>query len=359
MSNNGHISKAISIGYLTKVSAGNVNASHTEGNVIVAKKVTLPDGSSVPYISGQALRRMLRDRLEELGYPLSEPFAQVSGQEVTPPVRPWEFADEDLFGYLDPSGGRRRTSPVRVSAAVGLFRFQGDRDLGTRSFEKFGQAMEAGGNMFETELYANLFKGNLLVELDRIGVFRDLEVGEMDTPPEGTEKVEHEGRWFLTIPEEEKTQRLQTLFDALGVLWGGGRTARLLSDLSPRFLAYTRLTVKHPVFLEALSVHYEDGLYFLDLEPLVNALEKFKTHRLTTLFGLEPRFLGNEEEVRKQLQTYGSVLSVHEALEEAKKDLQIHCYNKAVSAAYFAVENFSQIMKTIPRFWRKILQNKA
>jgi CRISPR-associated protein Cst2 len=98
------MSKAIVIGYLAKVSAANVNASHTEGNVVVAKKVTLPDGTTVPYISGQAIRRMLRDRLEELGYPLSEPFATVSGQEVTPPVRPWEFIDEDLFGYLDPSG---------------------------------------------------------------------------------------------------------------------------------------------------------------------------------------------------------------------------------------------------------------
>jgi hypothetical protein len=42
------MSKAIVIGYLAKVSAANVNASHTEGNVMVAKKVTLPDGSTVP-----------------------------------------------------------------------------------------------------------------------------------------------------------------------------------------------------------------------------------------------------------------------------------------------------------------------
>ncbi|RLE66644.1 MAG: type I-B CRISPR-associated protein Cas7/Cst2/DevR, partial [Thermoprotei archaeon] len=83
------MSKAIAIGYLMRVSAGNVNASHSEGNVIVTKKVTLPDGSALPYISGQALRRMLRDRLEDLGWQLSEPFSQVSGQEVTPPVRPW------------------------------------------------------------------------------------------------------------------------------------------------------------------------------------------------------------------------------------------------------------------------------
>jgi CRISPR-associated protein Cst2 len=300
------MSKAIVIGYLAKVSAANVNASHTEGNVVVAKKVTLPDGSTIPYISGQAVRRMLRDRLEELGYPLSEPFARVEGQEVTPPVRPWEFVDEDLFGYLDPSGGRRRTSPVRVSAAVGLFPFQGDRDLGTRSFERFGQAMAAGGNMFETELYANLFKGTVLVELDRVGVFRPLEIGE------DAERV---------LPADERRKRLQTLFEALNLLWGGGRTARMLADLSPKFLAYARLRVKHPVFLEALVAHYEDGKYVLELEPLKNALDKFRSYREQTLFGLEPGIFGNEEEIRSMLSPYGAVLTVHEALAQAKQDV--------------------------------------
>jgi CRISPR-associated protein Cst2 len=300
------MSKAIVIGYLAKVSAANVNASHTEGNVVVAKKVTLPDGSTIPYISGQAVRRMLRDRLEELGYPLSEPFARIEGQEVTPPVRPWEFVDEDLFGYLDPSGGRRRTSPVRVSAAVGLFPFQGDRDLGTRSFERFGQAMAAGGNMFETELYANLFKGTVLVELDRVGVFRPLEIRE------DAERV---------LPVDERRKRLQTLFEALNLLWGGGRTARMLADLSPKFLAYARLRVKHPVFLEALVAHYEDGKYVLELEPLKNALDKFRSYREQTLFGLEPGIFGNEDEIRSVLSPYGAVLTVHEALAQAKQDI--------------------------------------
>jgi len=304
------VSKAIVIGYLAKVSAANVNASHTEGNVVVAKKVTLPDGSSIPYISGQAVRRMLRDRLEELGYSLSEPFAQVGGkggQEVTPPVRPWDFIDEDLFGYLDPSGARRRTSPVRVSAAVGLFPFQGDRDLGTRSFERFGQNMAAGGNMFETELYANLMKGTLLIELDRVGVFRPLETGEKEE---------------RTLSATERRQRLQTLLDALNLLWGGGRTARMLADLSPKFLAYSRLKVKHPVFLEALAARYEASSYWLDAAPLVNALEKFSDHRERTLFGIEAGVFANVDEVREALALYGDVLTVHEAIAAAKRDVE-------------------------------------
>ena len=250
----------------------------------------MPNGSTIPYISGQAIRRMLRDRLEDLGCPLSDPFVNVDGQEVVPPVRPWEFVDEDLFGYLDPSGGRRRTSPVRVSAAVGLFPFQGDRDLGTRSFERFGKAMAAGGNMFETELYANLFK----------------ELGE------DSER---------SVPPDERKKRLQTLLEALNLLWGGGRTARMLVDLSPRFIAYTRLKVKHPVFLEALAAHYEDGAYVLELEPLVNALKKFESYREQTLFGLEPGIFDNEQEIRVTLGTYGPVFTMHEALAKAKKDV--------------------------------------
>ena len=311
------MSKAISIGYLFKVSAGNVNASHTEGNVMVAKKVTLPDGSAIPYISGQALRRMLRDRLEDLGWRLSEPFCQVSGQEVTPPVRPWEFIDEDLFGYLDPSGGRRRTSPVRVSAAIGLFPYQGDRDLGTRSFEKFGQAMSEGGNMFETEIYANLFRGVILIELDRLGTFTALEVSEKEIPEDIFQK---DGRFELS--NEEKRKRIEALFDALGLLWGGGRTARMLTDLSPRFLAYARLKVKHPVFLENLEAKFEKGKYRLELKPLINILERFKDQTEKAIFGLEAGFLVNEEEIHDKLGRFGEVKPLGEAFQAIKEDLK-------------------------------------
>jgi CRISPR-associated protein Cst2 len=300
------MSKAVAIGYLAKVSAGNVNASHTEGNVVVAKKVTLPDGSAIPYISGQAIRRMLRDRLEELGYKLSEPFAEVSGQEVTPPVQPCDFVDEDLFGYLDPSGRRRRTSPVRVSAAVGLFPFQGDRDLGTRSFERFGQGMAAGGNMFETELYANLFKGAILIELDRVGVFKPLETGDNEEQKPSS---------------DERKKRVQTLLEALNLLWGGGRTARMLTDLAPKFVAYARLRVKHPVFLEALVARYDNGAYRLDTEPLTNALSKFDGYREQTVFGVEPGVFSNDGDIRQALEKYGRVLTVHEALAFAKEDV--------------------------------------
>ena len=302
------MSKAISIGYISKVSMGNVNASHTEGNVMVTKKVTLPDGSTLPYISGQAIRRMLRDRLEDLGEKLAESKYSVKGQEVTPIVQPSEYIDEDLFGYLDPSGAKRRTSPVRVSAAVGMFPFRGDRDLGTRSFERFGVSMEGGGNMFETEVYQNMFKGGILIELDRVGEFKPLEIGE--------------SKGQNTSPEV-KRERISKLMEAIKLLWGGGRTSRLLVDMSPKFFAYARLSAKHPVFLENLEVEYKDGRFYLNTESIVSALEKISDYLENAIFGMENGIFANEneDEIKEKLGKYGEVVSIGEAIDLVKKDV--------------------------------------
>ena len=90
------MSKAIVMGYLAKVSAANVNASHTEGNVVVAKKVTLPDGSTIPYISGQAVQPLNEDASGAviLGADF-EPSARVSLKDLIPGARKKEH-------YCDP-----------------------------------------------------------------------------------------------------------------------------------------------------------------------------------------------------------------------------------------------------------------
>jgi CRISPR-associated protein Cst2 len=303
------MSKAITLTYLVKASAANVNASHTEGNVQTIKRVTLPDGSVLPYISGQAVRRMLRDRLEDLGWQLSEPFARVSGQEVTPPVQPDQYIDEDLFGYMDASGGKRRTSPTRVSTLVGLFPYWGDRDLGTRSFERFTGTPAEGGNLFETELADCLYRGTILVELDRVGIFPARELG----------KGASDGR----LPIDERCRRVQALVRALSLLWGGGRTARMLTDLSPQFLVYARLKVKTPLFLEAVQVAYQQGRYVLQTESILHALDRLPAEwRETVLFGYAPNFFANESSMRQELANAGTVMTIAELIPAILKDIE-------------------------------------
>ncbi|RLB05248.1 MAG: type I-B CRISPR-associated protein Cas7/Cst2/DevR, partial [Deltaproteobacteria bacterium] len=131
-----------------------------------------------------------------------------------------------------------------------------------------------------------------------------------------------EERWVVKLPNDERIKRIQSLLDALNILWGGGRTARMLSDLSPKFLAYARLKVKHPVFLEALKADFVDGSYRLLLAPLINALARFKNKIETVIFGIDPGFLANEEEVKSELSEHGSVTTVSDAVQIAKRDVE-------------------------------------
>ena len=186
-----------------------------------------------PYVSSQAIRRALRDQLATMGYVLSEGVkASVEKGAATTQCDPTQYIDDDLFGYMDAtkSETRKRTSPVRVSPLVALQPYQGDLDFGTNYM-----SAQAGGNpnIFETEIHAGLYRGTILVELDRVGSGDGL---ESDLKP------------------ENKAERVQALLESLQNLWSSGRQSRFLADLTPKFVAAAAMSVKAPIFLESVQV---------------------------------------------------------------------------------------------------------
>lgn len=285
---------------LFKTSLGSINGGESEGNIITAKKVTLPDGRSLPYISGQCIRHMLKERLAEMGEVLS-PINAPELQEHESRKRakspdftsgdPATYIDDDLLGYLQAKAGeqRRRTAPVRASAAVGLFPYAGDRDYGTRSkessreelTEKEGQKLTA--NIFETEIYYNVFRTTLLVELDRVGIFQSWELGKLDKKLKGSRD------------EKERRRRVRVLAEAILNLWGGGKQSRLLTDLGPKLLVYTRQSRKNPILLEALMM---DEQQQLQIRPLVEALSDYRQYLDKVIVGVRTGFLSDEQKNR-------------------------------------------------------------
>ena len=243
----------VNIAYIFKTSLGSINGSWTEGNVSTVKKITLPNGTQIPYVSGQSLKYQIRKAWKEMG--LTNLLSEVKQAENKAGVdftqgEPNLYLDDDLLGYMIASSGenRRRTAVVRTSAAIGLFPFKNDRDLGTKSKEQTGGDVSAGGNIFETEIYYNYFRVNILVELDRLGVFQDFELAK-----DKKGKVQP-----LTV--EQKRERLNYLMKALSHVWGGGKQSRLLTDMSPKFLAITFQSKKSPIFLETLTVSENEEL---------------------------------------------------------------------------------------------------
>jgi CRISPR-associated protein Cst2 len=243
----------VNIAYIFKTSLGSINGSWTEGNVSTVKKITLPNGQQIPYVSGQSMKYQIRKAWKEMG--LGEILSEVKQAEKKAGVdftagKPDQYLDDDLLGYMIASKNenRRRTAVVRSSAAIGIFPFRNDRDLGTKSKEEIGGDVSAGGNIFETEIYYNYFKVNFLVELDRLGSFQPFELSKED-------KLESN-----SISIEDKRERLILFFKALENIWGGGKQSRLLTDMSPKFLAITFQTAKSPIFLETLTVSENEEL---------------------------------------------------------------------------------------------------
>jgi CRISPR-associated protein Cst2 len=311
--------RAVVIGALLRIDIGNPNAGWPEGTITVIKKVERPDRkASHPYISGQAIRRYLRDTLDELikadkTIPEKMSPLEKSDDPKAPVVTrgdPEEYIDDDLFGFMKAVKGetKKRESPLRVSPAFGLFPYAGDRDLGTRSAVEYEKEAEAGGAIFETEVTNNVFRTTLLLELDRIGRWQKFETVKGS-----------DGQ----LKQDARKRRASLLIQALKYLWGGGRRTRMLVDLSPQFVICAKLTRKVPIFLHAINVRMDEGKYYLETEILKEVLRDYENDVQNLYVGVRKGFLGNETELQT-LTVKGQkveLLSVGAAIEKLADDV--------------------------------------
>jgi len=294
------LSKALVLGTLMKVDIGNPNAGWTEGIVTVIKKIERPDGKTHPYISGQALRRYLHDTLASLPEVKKEEISPI--EETKDPKAPivsmgdpQRYIDDDLFGFMRATKAetKRRESPLRVSPAFGLFPYTGDRDLGTRSaLEATG---EFKGSMFETEITSNIFRTVLLLELDRIGRWKEYETTSTDAKSG-------------ELDSEQRKRRVSLLFKAIKYLWGGG--------------IYARMTRKIPIFLNSLNVEFRDGRYELDIQALEEVIGDYKEDIQRLIVGVRKNFINNVDQIGKLGSVPVNIYSVGEAIDEIQKDIE-------------------------------------
>ncbi len=250
---------SITITYLSKVSFASLNGADKEvDNINPIKKITFPNGETMPYVSAQAIRRALRDRLEDFGWQLS-PVVKPDNDKGASGASgmPDKYIDDDLFGYMTAKKGKGstivRTSPIRVESLLALTSYKGDLDFGTNYM---GKDIGANPNIFETEIHSGIYRGTILIELDRIGCGKN----------EGFE---------TDLPNEERKKRVLSLIDAIRNLWSSGRQTRFLSDISPKFIAAAYMSAKNPIFLETVNVNENNTVDVDILQSVVNDYDKF------------------------------------------------------------------------------------
>lgn len=267
---------SITITYLSKVSLASLNGSDKEvDNINPIKKVTLQSGEELPYVSSQAIRRALRDKIEELGLTLS-PVGESSTSKGAPKTAldPIKYIDDDLFGYMDAQAGKDggagtsnvRTSPVRVESLLALATYKGDLDYATNFM---GKKIGLNPNIFETEIHSGVYRGTILIELDRIGREFEIVPGKEGKVTTRSLKVKE------LVNNEEKAKRVHALLDALQMLWSSGRQSRFLADISPKFFAAALMKSKNPIFLEAVNLNENGQIDTKGIQSVASDYEKF------------------------------------------------------------------------------------
>jgi len=251
--------KALTLTYLTPVSFASLNGSDKEADNISSIKKISVGTEQLPYVSSQAVRRALRNQLLTMGHLQCE---VVKPNESKAPVhsagKPNEYIEDDLFFFFYAKERRQRTSPVRVSPLISFQKYEGDLDFGTNYM---GKQIGAEPSIIETEMHSGLYRGTVLIELDRIG------------SGDGFDK---------DIDNEEKAARVKDLLTAIKNLWASGRQSRFLADISPKFVAAAILKTKNPIFLESIQVKGN----VLNTEMIKETLSDYSAETVASVIGM-------------------------------------------------------------------------
>ena len=270
-------SNCITFSSMIRMGIGNPNSGYNEDIISTIKKIQDPKGDSYPYISGQAIRRMMRERMRDAGFEIS-PKAEDTGKNKSPYSTagdPRKYADDDLFGFMNARNRISRTSPVRVSPAIGLFPYNYERDLGIQNNSDIHQ----DHRMYETEVSSNWLVYSVLLELDRVGSGKG-EIKEANSLSD----------W--EVPPEEKMRRIRGILDACLYLWGGGKQSRLLTNSNPAVIAISLQKVKNPIWMGRLSVTYDNKL---EEKALSETLDENQPIFEFADVGVDPSFVVSEK----------------------------------------------------------------
>ena len=216
---------------------------------------------------------------------------------------------------IESVGTRKRTSPLRMSPAFGLFKLNSDRDLGTRSAMELAQSADAGGSIFETEITNNLFRSALLLELDRVGVWKSYET------------IDSKDKSGGQLDENTRKERIAILLESLKYLWGGGRQSRFLVDLTPHFIIYARMRRKIPLFLNSIDVDCisnnlnSNPNYKIKIEILQEIIKDYSRDIQSLIIGVRSGNFINLKTDFEKLQNNAQVMTVGEAVDSMIRDI--------------------------------------
>lgn len=312
-------------------------------NTVAVKKIRVPSGGALPYVSAQAVRYWIRTTLQNAANNwVAAPVYREAKVAYTDadPIKNW---DDDLFGYmrapstkanaekdaaatpLEKDRNITRVSPFRVSTMVAVAPSTVVDDFGTMSRH------DGDPVPYEHEFYRAHLVGLFSLDLSCAGTFFDGErVGirnldsyrRKDAEAKGLSKVEVRGQSAFRLPIAERQERVATLIRALGNLDGGAKLTLHYTDVAPSiiFAAVTQ-SGNHPFarVLTASNRHETE----LHADAVTEMLDAYKTDFLSKIHvGWAKGFLDGQRVRLPENELLLPPVHPRNAIEELAKQLE-------------------------------------
>jgi CRISPR-associated protein Cst2 len=237
--------KAIQLVWLSKTGLTNLNSGEGGSNLVDIKKFRY-GGQEFPYVSGQAMRFYLKEAIRRHLQPKEACVPDEQGEACG---RIGECVLCDLFGFMwtersEKRGEGRshvRTSPVKVSPAVGLHPLDATMTIDFLTRRPRGTTIEAGQeeearSIVNVELATNIYMAGVCIDVARIG--REEELVVLEEAEKARRKFPIQGVQLKDYVQNggERIRRIKLLLDAIQDFSDYSKQARLLTDFTPDFL---------------------------------------------------------------------------------------------------------------------------
>ena len=202
--------RRVLISILTRVK-GNVNANGTIGALTEIKKFFTSDGETRVFVSGRCVKYSIKQRLLEKGFELSP--LQRSNRVLLPKCNPILYIDDDLFGYMEPEGRKRRFAPIKTDGIVALRHCEISKDFGAR-FDPEGRE---DPSPFEVEV-ADFVGQNNWILTENVGKFVEGEEIDEEIIKSSTvnlREVESGDKKCYVLPTDYRKERLKVFLEVL------------------------------------------------------------------------------------------------------------------------------------------------
>lgn len=307
--------KSIEVSWVFETDLSNMNAG--EGSTNLKEIKTYNNG--LPYISGQSMRHALRSSIKREH---KENFKCTPEFPCGDIVNCWTC---DLFGYLLPSSGDKRWSPIKASPALGQIRYPITTDLIFRMVEdikcpncneKFyplegrenkdskiikdetdltcphcGKITKAPYDIRQAlaykQLIKNIYKSNISIDLDNIGL---LEVPKVnDGKLDGVEVIKD-------IKDDERLNRVIAILNGIYNLSDFANQSREMVNASPDFVIIGLQKSYNHRLASSLKLDEKGNININQFQSVVNDSLTLEGSKI--FVGLIEGIINNENELK-------------------------------------------------------------